>query len=122
MMEKKRSAITTIFVFALILFLLNGCESINVFNIFRRVRVKKKEVPFAHKWDEREKVISVGMSKEEVINTWGEPPHIYEGFWVYTKKKEVPTARDISYEVYFEDEKVIKIIEIRWSKRLLEWH
>ncbi len=93
------------------------------------MEIKERDVPFAVKQNSsNEAKIRVGMSEKEVIDVWGEPHHVYkpdvkneynhfsDEFWIYTTG-DLPNLgeKKTSYEVYFLDGKVIKIIELLWK-------
>ena len=106
--------------------LLAGCSFLS---LGQSVSLQKNDVTSAYKYRNiNEKAISLGMSREDVVTAWGEPHHIYkpdikndynffsDEFWIYTTGITPNIGKtDISYEVYFKDGKVIKIIELTWK-------
>ena len=111
--------------------LTSGCSFLNV---LRTRDVTKQELTSAFKYRSKNtKSISIGMTTKEVIATWGEPSHVYkpeikneynhysDEFWIYTKgfRDLAIGEKDISYEVYFDNGKIIKIIELEWIERIV---
>ena len=128
-MEKRRSVTLTVLTLILIVFVLSGCSFLN---IDRRQEIEKRELSSAYKYRvESGEPISIGMSKEQVIKAWGPPTHIYNKYapndfshysdesWIYTRKEELSIGEtDISYDIYFKDNKLIKIFELQWTEKL----
>jgi len=101
---------------------INGCA---FFNTFKTIDAIDQDLERAYKYrDSNAGCINIGMSKQDVITAWGQPGHIYkpdikneynhysDEFWIYPNV----TLKRVSYEVYFKDNKVIKIIELEWHE------
>ena len=95
--------------------------------IDKALRPKKAELPFAHKYgDETLPKITLGMSKERVKYTWGDPQYIEKGirmdydgleinadeFWSYPRRQIKSRDRIEYYKLYFKNDVLIKIIEV----------
>ena len=113
-----------VYIFAWIIFF-NNCALANVFKI---PNAEKSSVTTAQKYrDKNENIISTGMLDAEVIKVWGKPNRIYkldtkneynnyfDEFWIYSNKESINDA--ISYELYFIQGKLIKIIELVWKEK-----
>jgi outer membrane protein assembly factor BamE (lipoprotein component of BamABCDE complex) len=58
------------------------------------------------------KTIRIGMTKEQVIEAWGNADRVYEKQWEYSNDAGKTYVRNAtSYMIVFENEKVIEIIE-----------
>lgn len=123
-MKNKFSFIIVLFSVALAAF--SGCGFTNMFKTYD---AQKTELTSTHKFKDRNKeTIFIGMSMAEVISAWGEPKHIYQSpknnygadeLWVYSNATEPFQDNTISYEVYFRENKVIKIFEFVWATRTI---
>jgi len=96
-------------------------------------KLTSRNVASAYKYrQESNGMISREMSKAEVVFSWGQPNRIYkpdvkneynhysDEFWIYTTGKTPGIGKsDISYEVYFQNEKVSEIVEHFWEGRFL---
>src|SRR3989338_7733847 len=104
-----RSTVFKITVLMCSFVLLSGCSFLNV---GQTVNLQKNDVVSAYKYRNLDgKIVSTGMLKEDVVNAWGEPQHIYkpdiknsynyfsDEYWIYATGK-IPNIgqRDISYE------------------------
>ena len=108
----------------LFIVLLNGCcwngPNTGLLGSGRTVEKMNTLTLAVSKINSSAKAIEVGMSKEQVLEAWGKPNWYgpwEDKEWFYSNVKESQAQHPVTYDIFFENDKVKTITESIFSKQ-----